>query len=181
MTNFVVGVFVARELGVAAFGIFSLAWVTYGVVLNVSRGLATDPLVVRFSGVSELPGGRRPHARRVPRSPSAPPSALVSGGRPRLGGTLGPAFVGLAVVAPGLLLQDSWRFAFFAAARAQGVRERRRVGRRDDPVPWCSPPAWAPCGVSCSPGARRRVAAVFGCLQSGSCRATGARAWSPAA
>lgn len=34
-----------------AFGVFSLAWVTYGVVLNVSRGLATDPLVVRFSGV----------------------------------------------------------------------------------------------------------------------------------
>ncbi|MPZ81053.1 MAG: hypothetical protein GEV28_11920, partial [Actinophytocola sp.] len=52
LTNFVVGVFVARELGVTAFGVFSLAWVTYGVLLNVSRGLATDPLVVRFSGVA---------------------------------------------------------------------------------------------------------------------------------
>ena len=42
--------YVARSLGITEFGIFSLAWVTYGVVLNVSRGLATDPLVVRFSG-----------------------------------------------------------------------------------------------------------------------------------
>ena len=53
LSNFVVGVYVARELGLTAFGVFSLAWVTYGVVLNVSRGLATDPLVVRFSGVPE--------------------------------------------------------------------------------------------------------------------------------
>ncbi|MGH3932903.1 MAG: hypothetical protein ACRDTF_23345, partial [Pseudonocardiaceae bacterium] len=50
LTNFAVGIYVARSLGVADFGIFSLAWVTYGVVLNISRGLATDPLVVRFSG-----------------------------------------------------------------------------------------------------------------------------------
>ena len=34
-----------------------------------------------------------------------------------MGGTLGSAFVALAVVAPGMLLQDSWRFAFFAAGQ----------------------------------------------------------------
>ncbi|MEV0502232.1 hypothetical protein AB0I84_32195, partial [Streptomyces spectabilis] len=51
MNNFAVGIYVARSLGLTAFGVFSLAWVTYGVVLSVSRGLATDPLVVRFSGV----------------------------------------------------------------------------------------------------------------------------------
>ncbi|MGN6677192.1 MAG: hypothetical protein ACTHKL_05355, partial [Streptosporangiaceae bacterium] len=32
------------------FGAFTLAYVTYTLVLNASRGLATDPLVVRFSG-----------------------------------------------------------------------------------------------------------------------------------
>src|SRR5437763_11038966 len=52
LTNFAVGIYVARSLGVTAFGVFSLAWVTYGVVLNVSRGLSTDPLMVRFSGVA---------------------------------------------------------------------------------------------------------------------------------
>ena len=30
------------------------------------------------------------------------------------GGPLGDAFVALAIVLPGLLLQDAWRFAFFA-------------------------------------------------------------------
>jgi O-antigen/teichoic acid export membrane protein len=116
MTNFVVGLFVARELGVAAFGVFSLAWVTYGVVLNVSRGLATDPLTVRYSGVSTAEW--RSATTRATGTALAVGiafgvvSALVG---LALGGDLGSAFVALAVVAPGMLLQDSWRFAFFAA------------------------------------------------------------------
>jgi len=118
MTNFIVGVFVARELGVAAFGIFSLAWVTYGVLLNVSRGLATDPLVVRYSGVS-TEEWRYATARAAGTAVAvggvfAVVSALVG---LAIGGTLGSAFVALAVVAPGMLLQDSWRFAFFAAGQ----------------------------------------------------------------
>ena len=51
LTNFAVGVFVARELGPAEFGAFSLAFATYLFALNASRGLATDPLSVRFSDV----------------------------------------------------------------------------------------------------------------------------------
>jgi O-antigen/teichoic acid export membrane protein len=118
LSNFAVGVVVARELGVAAFGIFSLAWVTYGVVLNVSRGLATDPLVVRFSGVS-TEDWREATSR-------AAGTAIVVGGAfavlsalagLAMGGTIGGAFLALAVVAPGMLLQDAWRFAFFAAGQ----------------------------------------------------------------
>ncbi len=115
LTNFAVGLYVARSLGTFAFGIFSLAWVTYGVVLNVSRGLATDPLMVRFSAVPEdtWRGGVA----------SATGTALgvgcVTGVISLLaglaeGGPLGSAFVALAFVLPGLLLQDAWRFAFFA-------------------------------------------------------------------
>lgn len=116
MSNFAVGVFVARELGVAAFGIFSLVWVTYGVVLNVSRGLATDPLVVRFSGVSTVEW-RTATARA---GGTAIAVGVVFGAVSALaglamGGTIGGAFVALGVVAPGMLLQDCWRFAFFAA------------------------------------------------------------------
>lgn len=130
VSNFVVGIYVARSLGVTAFGVFSLAWVTYGVVLNVSRGLATDPLVVRFSGV---PGASWRGA--VSRSTG---TALVVGAALGavclmagigLGGRVGPAFAALGVMMPGLLLQDAWRFSFFAMRRrAEGVRQRRRVG-----------------------------------------------------
>jgi O-antigen/teichoic acid export membrane protein len=118
MTNFAVGVFVARDLGVAAFGIFSLAWVTYGVVLNVSRGLATDPLVVRYSGVPD-DEWRAATARAAGTALAVGLGFAVVSAAAGLvmGGTLGGAFTALAVVAPGMLLQDSWRFAFFAAGR----------------------------------------------------------------
>lgn len=116
MTNFVVGAVVARSLGMTGFGIFTLAWVTYGVVLNVSRGLGTDPLVVRFSGV--VPESWRAAVTQA--SGAALLVGLVTGGASvltgaALGGQVGAAFVALGLVLPALLVQDSWRFAFFAA------------------------------------------------------------------
>ncbi|MFF0428765.1 hypothetical protein ACFYUJ_30800 [Streptomyces sp. NPDC004520] len=116
MSNFAVGVYVARSLGPTAFGVFSLAWVTYGVVLAASRGLATDPLVVRFSAVPEASW-----RSAVARSSGAALGLGTAVGAVcllvglALGGGVGPAFACLGVVLPGLLLQDAWRFAFFAA------------------------------------------------------------------
>ena len=120
LTNFTVGIVVARSLGVTGFGIFTLAWVTYGVVLNVSRGLATDPLMVRFSGVSTA--SWRAAVSRT--SGTALLVGFVTGAASLLagaafGGPVGAAFVALGLVLPGLLLQDSWRFAFFAAGQGR--------------------------------------------------------------
>ncbi len=136
LSNFVVGVFVARELGVAAFGVFSLAWVTYGMVLNVSRGLATDPLTVRFSGVAE--GTWRTASARA--SGTAVLVGVVFGllsmlAGLALGGAVGSAFVALGVVAPGLLLQDSLALRVLRPRRgAQGAAQRRRLGGGDGPA-----------------------------------------------
>ena len=58
LTNFAVSIYVVHALGAVQFGAFSLAYVTYGFALNASRGLATDPLMVRFSG-TDLPTWRR--------------------------------------------------------------------------------------------------------------------------
>src|SRR5580700_7139053 len=58
LTNFAVSLYVARELGAVQYGAFSLAYVTYSFVLNASRGLATDPLMVRFSG-TDVPAWRK--------------------------------------------------------------------------------------------------------------------------
>jgi len=120
LTNFAVGIFVARSLGATGFGIFTIAWVTYGVVLNVSRGLATDPLVVRFSGVPAA-SWRAAVSRS---SGTALLIGLVSGAVSvlvgvALGGAVGAGFVALGLVLPALLLQDSWRFAFFAAGQGR--------------------------------------------------------------
>ena len=35
MSNFAVGIYVARSLGVTAFGVFSLAWVTYLSLIHI--------------------------------------------------------------------------------------------------------------------------------------------------
>src|SRR4029450_10622870 len=51
LTHLAVAILVARSLGTSERGAFSVAFATYQVALNASRGLATDPLVVRYSGV----------------------------------------------------------------------------------------------------------------------------------
>ncbi|MGY0489071.1 hypothetical protein [Streptomyces sp. WG-D5] len=180
MSNFAVGIYVARSLGVTAFGVFSLAWVTYGVVLNVSRGLATDPLMVRFSGVDET-SWRGAVARSTGTAlgvgTALGAASLVVG--LALGGQVGPAFACLGVVLPGLLLQDSWRFAFFAAGAG------RKAFLND--VVWCV--ALVPAlliaarvgGVAAfvlAWGGSAAIAAAYGCLQSGiRPRVSRARAW----
>jgi O-antigen/teichoic acid export membrane protein len=118
LTNSAVSIYVARELGAVQFGAFSLAYVTYSVALNASRGLATDPLTVRFS-VAELSAWRRAVA-------SSTGTALVVGfvvavctlgAAAGLVGTTGQALLALGLTLPGLMLQDSWRYAFFALGR----------------------------------------------------------------
>lgn len=120
LTNFAVGVVVARSLGAVDFGGFSLAWVTYGLVLNIARGLATDPLVVRFSGEPGL--AWREAARRasgVSLLVGCAAGVVSAGAGLLVGGTLGSAFVALGMVLPALLLQDAWRFAFFSSGQGR--------------------------------------------------------------
>lgn len=118
LASFAVGIFVARSLGVVEFGAFSLAWVTYGVALNISRGLSTDPLAVRYTAVR-----RSVWRAAVARSSgTAVAVGLLIGGcclaaGLLLDGSIGAAFGALGIVLPGLLLQDSWRFAFFASGQ----------------------------------------------------------------
>ncbi|MFD5075172.1 hypothetical protein [Streptomyces sp. NPDC058371] len=180
MSNFVVGIYVARSLGVTAFGVFSLAWVTYGVVLNVSRGLATDPLVVRFSGVSEASwrgavGRSTGTALGVGAAIGA--ACLVVG--LGLGGRVGPAFACLAVMLPGLLLQDAWRFSFFAAGTGRKAFINDVVwGVALVPAMVVAARVGTVAAFVLAWGASATVAAGYGCLQSGiRPRMTGARGW----
>src|SRR6187399_3329543 len=111
LTNFAVGSYVARSLGVTAFGIFGLALVTYSLALNVSRGMATDPLMVRFSGVSnELWRRAVSRASGTALAAGAAAGAICMLAGVAMGGSLGHAFLCLGIMLPTLLLQDSWRF-----------------------------------------------------------------------
>ncbi|WP_030609221.1 membrane protein [Streptomyces sclerotialus] len=180
ISNFVVGVYVARSLGVTAFGVFSLAWVTYGVVLNVSRGLATDPLMVRFSGVPDA-SWRAAVARSSGTAlgvGTALGAASVLAGL-ALGGGVGTAFACLGVVLPGLLLQDAWRFAFFAAGAGRKAFVNDLVwGVALVPAMMVAARVGSVAAFVLAWGGSAAVAAVYGCLQSGiRPRPTGAREW----
>lgn len=118
LTNFLLSIYVARVLGATQFGAFALAYVTYGFAINASRGLSVEPLLVRFSGTD---------VRTWQQATAAcTGTALLVGVAAGLcaftagflvGGTTGLAFLALGLTLPGLLLQDSWRYSFFAIGR----------------------------------------------------------------
>jgi O-antigen/teichoic acid export membrane protein/capsular polysaccharide biosynthesis protein len=120
LSNAALSLYVARELGASKFGAFSLAYVTYSFVLNASRGLATDPLIVKFSNTD-----RATWRKAVGKcTGTAFVVGLVAGvcvlaAAAVLTGTTRLAFLALGLTLPGLLLQDSWRYSFFAAGRGQ--------------------------------------------------------------
>ncbi|MFF8632734.1 hypothetical protein ACF052_00785 [Streptomyces pilosus] len=180
VSNFVVGVYVARSLGVTAFGVFSLAWVTYGVVLNVSRGVATDPLMVRFSGVPEA-SWRGAVARSSGAAlgvGAALGAASVAAGL-AVGGPVGTAFACLGAVLPGLLLQDAWRFAFFAAGAGRKAFVNDVVwGVALVPALVVAARVGSVSAFVLAWGGSAAVAAAYGCVQSGiRPRPSGARSW----
>ncbi|WP_116209737.1 hypothetical protein [Streptomyces olivoreticuli] len=180
MINFAVGIYVARELGVHAFGVFSLAWLTYGVVLNVARGLATDPLVVRFSGVPEATwraaAARSSGAALAVGATLGAVCLLIGLG---LGGDVGPAFACLGVALPALLLQDSRRFAFFAAGAGRKAFANDLVqGVALVPAMVVAARVGTVAAFLLAWGAAAAVAAGYGFLQSGiRPRVTQARGW----
>ncbi len=120
LSNAFVSFYIARELGASKFGAFSLAYVTYSFALNASRGLATDPLLVRYSH-TDAATWRRAVANCTG---TALVTGLAAGAcalivAEALSGTIRLAFLALGITLPLLTLQDSWRYSFFAAGRGQ--------------------------------------------------------------
>jgi O-antigen/teichoic acid export membrane protein len=118
LTNFLLSVYVARTLGARQFGAFSLAYVTYGFAINASRGLSFEPLLIRFSN-TKMAVWRRAASGCTG---TALVVGLVTGtcalaAGTLIGGTTGQAFLALGIMLPVLLLQDSWRYAFFAVQK----------------------------------------------------------------
>jgi O-antigen/teichoic acid export membrane protein len=122
LSNFALGIFVARTLGASSFGAFSLAFVTYSLVIHATRGLATDPLLVRYSGAVRGRWRRATsEATGTALTVGIGAGAICTSAGLLLPDPIGPVFVALGVGLPGLTLQDSWRFAFFARGRGSAA------------------------------------------------------------
>jgi O-antigen/teichoic acid export membrane protein len=118
ITNFAVVFLMAHSVSASQFGAFSLAYVAYGFALNAERSLAAYPLQVKFSG-SDISTWRRAVASSTA---TATMVGVVAGAcslvaAAFMSGASRAAFVALGLSLPGLMLQDSWRYAFFVLGR----------------------------------------------------------------
>lgn len=118
LTNFGLGLFAARSLSPAEFGVFALVFAGYLLALGTARAVTSEPFAVRHAAVSrsEWHGG----------AAAATGAAFLVGVLAGVGcavvslfveGSLRTGFLALGATLPGLLLQDTWRFTFFAARK----------------------------------------------------------------
>jgi O-antigen/teichoic acid export membrane protein len=118
LTNFAAAALVARTAGVQEFGVFAVAFATYTLGLGISRAATGEPIVARFSGLET-------RQWRIGVRASTGTAILLglffglvclTVSATTLGGSFRATFAMLGLTFPGLILQDAWRYAFFASA-----------------------------------------------------------------
>ncbi len=115
LSNFTLGIVVAREVSTPEFGAFGIAFISYLLIVGITRSLCTDALVIRYSDAGTP--GRRQAAKEATGAALAlafPMAAVCAAAGLVLGGPLRAPLLALAVCVPGLATQDAMRFAFFA-------------------------------------------------------------------
>lgn len=118
LSNFLLVIVAVTTSSIEDMGRFGLVYATYFLLLFVARGLATDPLVIRYAGVA-------PDRWRCVAAPAVGASGVLAAGMALvicasvvfLDWSLGKGFLILAVLLPGLLTQDAWRMAFYCLGR----------------------------------------------------------------
>ncbi|SHH58932.1 Membrane protein involved in the export of O-antigen and teichoic acid [Jatrophihabitans endophyticus] len=120
LSNFGVGIMVARVVSPREFGVFAVAFSIYSVMVGVVRAIGTDALVVRFSAADS--DATRDASRRAGGT-ALWTGAAVGGVLVLVGVVIGGDFrwllIALGATMPGLLLQEAWRNIFFASAEGR--------------------------------------------------------------
>lgn len=149
-----------------------MVFASYLLCLGLSRSLATDIMMVRFSHTE--------HVKWYEAAKRATGAALALGvvlgifvvlmGVFVAGGPLRPSLIMLGPVLPGLLLQDAWRFVFFS----EGLPQQAALNDALWAVLLLVAVGWlAAAGIADAPlyvlawGGSSSVAAVIGVAQSG--------------
>ncbi len=120
LTNFVLGVFVARSVGIREFGMFGLAFAAYSVAMGITRAVAGEPFGVRYSTcpTDEWRRGARDSMGAVLAIGVAVGLICVVAGL-FLGGTVRAVLLALGLAMPFLMVQDGWRYIFFASGESK--------------------------------------------------------------
>lgn len=169
-SNFVLAVLVARAASRSGFGGFSVGFSAYLIALGVSRGLSTQPLLIRLSGASRdirRAGGRDAVGAVVVLGLLFGLALAAVAFLFETSVVRGPVLV-FGISVPGLLVQDAWRFYFLT----EGTPRRAAI----NDLLWtvlflllATQLTTRPVGLIAAWGAAGTLAAVVGPLQ--------ARAW----
>ncbi len=121
-TNFTLGIAMARSASPSEFGVYGLLFAAYLIAINVTRPIAIEPLLIRFSGTEDQ---RWHRALSEASGTVATVGVLLGSIGVAIGltqsGFLGAGFLVMGLLIPGLVLQDGWRFAFFGARRGRAA------------------------------------------------------------
>jgi O-antigen/teichoic acid export membrane protein len=120
LTNFALAVLVARAVSTSALGAFGLAFTTYTITLGATRALCQEPLTVRYSAtpVREWRTGVAA-ATGVALVLGVAAGIVCIGAAFLFAGTLRTSLLVLGIGMPGLIVQDTWRSAFFSRLRGR--------------------------------------------------------------
>ncbi|MDH3273565.1 MAG: hypothetical protein OEM99_03380 [Gammaproteobacteria bacterium] len=115
LTNFLFSIVALKYLTLSEFGAFTVAYVTFAMSLDVQRALVGQPLTVTLSGSPEQIRFRGGSGLGAAFSVGLLCGLVVAVVGFALGGDVGTSLISLALVIPGLLVQDAWRHVFFAS------------------------------------------------------------------
>lgn len=119
-SNFLVVVAVARVSGIAEFGAFSLIFLIYQMALGLMRAGAGDVLLIRSSTAETQRAGDPHHALSFVLAFAVPAAAATGAvGVLLAGGPHGELMIAIAIVLVPALLQDCYRYIFFARSQPQ--------------------------------------------------------------
>ena len=121
-TNFGITIVIARSFSPGALGSFALAYAYYIALLQLSRCFTSEPLMVRFSGSPRDAWHRATlHAASTAVTLGCLGTAVGLAVAGLADGALRSSFLVVSAFLPLLLLQDLWRFGFFAAGRPRAA------------------------------------------------------------
>jgi hypothetical protein len=122
VSNIATAIVAAATLSARDFGAFGAAFLVYALVIGVCRGIVTEPLISMHSHIETE--SLRPWLSAAAGSAidlgvvSALGIVVIAA---VLGGVSWIALGALALVLPGLLLQDAWRYCYVAAGRPKAA------------------------------------------------------------
>ncbi|WP_116112632.1 hypothetical protein [Austwickia chelonae] len=124
LSTFALAILVGRSVGEEAFGAFSIAFLVFTFLVGLSRSTVTDPMVVIYSKEDAAAQNVA-----VPKAIGLATLLGMAGALPTLltglflgtSSVIGASLISLALVLPGLLQQDAWRFVFFMTGRPRPV------------------------------------------------------------